>query len=405
MKSLQFRYSLLQVLYCFTTCAGCGFAAIFLGCKGLSNTLIGVATGAACVGSIFISPAISTLIRRVPGLTIPRTLELLYAGIVACFLAAALLPIPPIVVMALYATMYAALISITPFLAQFAMNLNRAGSPVNFGLARGLGSISYAVAAVALSLVIERLGPESLAILLTLGAAAFLVVLRSTAVSTGSALEGAPGSRVSCESSADTPISLFVQRPFLFMVLLGFTIAFIGMTCLSLYLIDIVVDRGGDTSMYGIAVFCMAASELPAMALVPWLRSRLSIGILFSISGVAFLIRNLAVVLAPGVELIFAGLLFQSMSYGLLTPLLTYYISDECGPQDEMLGQTMLAVMTTGIGSTVGTVAGGVLQDAFGLDAMLLFVGVTTVLGAVILIATGLKMHALQKRRRSALAE
>ena len=41
--------------------------------------------------------------------------------------------------------------------------------------------------------------------------------------------------------------------------------------------------------------------------------------------------------------------------------------------------------MTSGIGSTIGNVLGGVLQDTYGLDMMFLFVYITTVIGALII--------------------
>lgn len=175
------------------------------------------------------------------------------------------------------------------------------------------------------------------------------------------------------------------------MVLTGFMVAFIACNCLSVYLIDIVVNLGGDTSMYGMATFCMAASELPAMALVPRLRRRFTNGSLFMVVGVAYLLRNMIVVNAVSVPMVFVGLLFQSISYGLLTPLLTCYIAEVLSPQSEMLGQTLLSVATTGVGAMVGAAAGGALQDAFGIDAMLLFVALNTVTASAIFISAGIR--------------
>lgn len=395
MKSLQLRYGLLQALYCFTTCSGSGFAAIFLGYKGLSNTLIGITTGAACVSTIFIAPLISMAIARVPRLSISRAIMAVYAVAGGCFLLVSFAPLPAVLIMVLYALTYASLISITPFLAQLAMDYNRIGQPINFGLARGTGSITYAVAAVGLSLLVERLNPDMLAIVTVTAAIAFVALLRSMPVC--EKVRTTVGNR----EPADSLFVLLRKRPLLFGVLAGFMFAFIGTTCLSIYLIDIVQNVGGDTSMFGVAVFCMAASELPAMTLVPRLRRTFSTGTLFAVAGVAYLIRNLTVVFAPNVELVFFGLLFQSMSYGMLTPLITYYISEECGPRNEMTGQTALSVMTTGIGSMLGTVVGGVVQDTWGIGAMLGFVAIATVVGASILIAIGMRVRGVELARRA----
>ena len=472
-ESLQVRYGALQALYYFGTCALGGFAAIFLGYKGLSNSLIGVATGASCILSVVLMPAISMLLERKPGLGIPRVVRSLTLGSVACYVVLALAPLPTYAVIVLFAIANAMSLAIAPFLSQLAMGFNRIGMPINFGLARGMGSVSYAVGAVGLSRLVELSSPGVLAGLFVLSGVVLLAVLASmptceapvkagavqakeprsqadqtlgstgrapvacdsaegmaTAAGTvvdapagdalgataGDALDATAGDALDATtggapevSAGDAPGELdashgakgrhederggafreILRERVLLMVLAGFMVAFIACNCLSVYLIDIVVNVGGDTSMYGVAIFCMAASELPAMALVPLLRRRFSTGTLFMVVGAAYLLRNMIVVCATSVPMVFIGLLFQSTSYGLLTPLLTCYIAEVCSQRSEMLGQTLLSVATTGVGAMVGTVCGGVLQDAYGIQAMLLFVAVATVAAAFMFFVAG----------------
>lgn len=448
-ESLQVRYGALQALYYFGTCALGGFAAIFLGYKGLSNSLIGVATGASCILSVVLMPAISMLLERKPGLGIPRVVRSLTLGSVACYVVLALAPLPTYAVIVLFALANAMSLAIAPFLSQLAMGFNRIGMPINFGLARGMGSVSYAVGAVGLSRLVELSSPGVLAGLFVLSGVVLLAVLASmptceapvkagavqaeeprsqadqTLGSTGrapAACDSAEGMATAAGTVVDVPAgdalgataggapgeldashgakgrhedergSAFreiLRERVLLMVLAGFMVAFIACNCLSVYLIDIVVNVGGDTSMYGVAIFCMAASELPAMALVPLLRRRFSTGTLFMVVGAAYLLRNMIVVCATSVPMVFIGLLFQSTSYGLLTPLLTCYIAEVCSPRSEMLGQTLLSVATTGVGAMVGTVCGGVLQDTYGIQAMLLFVAVATVVAAFMFFVAG----------------
>ena len=49
--------------------------------------------------------------------------------------------------------MMSLIVSTVPFLSMIAMNYIQDGKEINFGLARGMGSISYAVSAVLLGLV------------------------------------------------------------------------------------------------------------------------------------------------------------------------------------------------------------------------------------------------------------
>lgn len=459
-ESLQVRYGALQALYYFGTCALGGFAAIFLGYKGLSNSLIGVATGASCILSVVLMPAISMLLERKPGLGIPRVVRSLTLGSVACYVVLALAPLPTYAVIVLFAIANAMSLAIAPFLSQLAMGFNRIGMPINFGLARGMGSVSYAVGAVGLSRLVELSSPGVLAGLFVLSGVVLLAVLASmptceAPVKAGAVQAEEPRSQadqtlgstgrapVACDSAegmataagtvvdvpagdalgataGDAPGELdashgakgrhederggafreILRERVLLMVLAGFMVAFIACNCLSVYLIDIVVNVGGDTSMYGVAIFCMAASELPAMALVPLLRRRFSTGTLFMVVGAAYLLRNMIVVCATSVPMVFIGLLFQSTSYGLLTPLLTCYIAEVCSPRSEMLGQTLLSVATTGVGAMVGTVCGGVLQDTYGIQAMLLFVAVATVAAAFMFFVAGARARREETARQ-----
>lgn len=45
----------------------------------------------------------------------------------------------------------------------------------------------------------------------------------------------------------------------------------------------------------------------------------------------------------------------------------------------------MIGIMTSGIGSTLGNVLGGVLQDTIGLNALFVFVYLMTAIGAIII--------------------
>ena len=330
-ESLQVRYGALQALYYFGTCALGGFAAIFLGYKGLSNSLIGVATGASCILSVVLMPAISMLLERKPGLGIPRVARSLTLGSVACYVVLALAPLPTYAVIVLFALANAMSLAIAPFLSQLAMGFNRIGMPINFGLARGMGSVSYAVGAVGLSRLVELSSPGVLAGLFVLSGVVLLAVLASmptceapvkagavqaeeprsqadqTLGSTGrapAACDSAEGMATAAGTVVDAPAGdalgatagdaldattggapeapagdapgeldashgakgrhederggafrEILRERVLLMVLAGFMVAFIACNCLSVYLIDIVVNVGGDTSMYGVAIF------------------------------------------------------------------------------------------------------------------------------------------------------
>ena len=146
--SLKAKYNFLHLFYWFTGCCINGFIAVFLQSKGLSNTEIGIVTGGSCVATIFLSPFMSSLISKIKGMTIKKLMTFLMLTTVLLYIAMAFLPIPAFLVMIFYVVMYALNMSTVPMLTMIAMNYINEGTYVNFGLARGIGSASWATSAL-----------------------------------------------------------------------------------------------------------------------------------------------------------------------------------------------------------------------------------------------------------------
>jgi len=156
-------------------------------------------------------------------------------------------------------------------------------------------------------------------------------------------------------------------------------------TMLGTYLPNIVRSLGGNTSTFGVAAFASAFSELPVMAMAAkWMKKYDSMK-LFTIGGIGYICRTFIVCFAPNIPVLVVGMLFQSISYGLITAVVTYYVMYNLAPQDQVMGQSMIGMMTSGIGATLGNVVGGVLQDTFGLGAMYAASCTLIVIGAVVI--------------------
>lgn len=382
MKNIQFRYTLLQILYWLSSCALQGYVAILLLSKGLSNTEIGIVTGVSCVLTIFLSPVISSLPEKFEWLSGKKLLVGIMGLSSVFFLLLCFVPMNVVIIMILYIAAICIFVSAVPFLSIMATDYIRKGYSLNFGLARGIGSVSYATAAVVIAQFVNLFSPDFLAVIYAVSGILFTLVI------SGMELE------VKQETEESEKIgfpALIKKYKVLFLVLLGYSFCFAGTVTIGTYLIHIVNRLGGDTTIYSIAVFIMAVSEMPAMSVTRKLMRKFKTMDLVIVAGICYLFRNIGICIAPHIFVVFIAMLFQSITYGLLTSLLTYYVSDTCEPQDEMKGQTLIAIMTTGIGSTLGNVVGGILQDTLGIQAMFTFVIILTVMGTCVMVATGLK--------------
>jgi len=379
MDKLQTKYNLLHILYWITSCAIYGYVAVFLQYKGLTNTEIGIVTGGGSVISIFASPFITSLITRIKGLTIKKLTLILYAVMFGDFLCLTILPLPTILIMGLYIILSCLMVSIVPFLSMICMDFLKTGHYINFGLSRGMGSVSYAVSAVVLGQLVEKINPNILAPVFILFGILLLVLLFSM-----------PDSNVKRETTTKSiSTAAFIKKyQTFFLILFGFSFAFAASTSLSTYLINIVKNLGGDTSFYGIAIFAMAASEMPVMSMTHSLLKKYKAETLLLVAAFCYILRNFTISFAPNIFILLIGMMCQSVSYGLFTAVITYYVNDHVHAEDQMMGQTMIGIMTTGIGSTIGNVLGGILQDTFGLSSMLVFACLMTFTSVIVVFMT-----------------
>ena len=367
--SLKAKYNFLHLFYWFTGCCINGFIAVFLQSKGLSNTEIGIVTGGSCVATI----------SKIKGMTIKKLMTFLMLTTVLLYIAMAFLPIPAFLVMIFYVIMYALNMSTVPMLTMIAMNYINEGTYVNFGLARGIGSASWATSALVFGQVVSFLGANILSIAYCVFALVTLFILYHLPESK---ITKTKTEEVQEEGSVVTVIKKY---KIFFFLLLGFCFMFSGATAIGTYLINIVKSLGGNTSLYGVAMFAMAFSELPVMMTVPKLMKKFNSVTLILVASIFYICRNYTIGLAPNLIVLIIGMMFQGLSYGLFTGVITYYVTYNLDTQDQMSGQTMIGIMTSGIGSTLGNVLGGILQDTIGLNALFTFVYLMTALGAVII--------------------
>ena len=375
--SLKNKYNLLYFLYCIAGCCLVEFVTVFLMYRGVSNTQIGLVTGIGCVSSIFLSPWLTGLLGRSPRLNVRDVLGGVYLFMAAVFILLAYMPMPAVAVMAGYTVIYCLYMGTYSFLQVMASDYTAAGMDINFGLARGLGSASWAIAALLLGAAVDATSPAVTGAAFMAATAVMVLLMRTMPV--------AP-SQTGSEEKGGSAIAVLKDYPVFFMILLGFTLCKVGMTPLLTYLPNIMTNLGGSTGMFGVAIFVMALSETPVMAMAGRWMEKVDILTLTVIGGIAYVARNFIICFTTSVPMLMVGMVFQGFSYGLLTVVAAYYAMYRLKGSDQAMGQTMTTVMTNGFGSTIGNVAGGVLQDTLGINSMYIFACGMTVLGALVII-------------------
>ncbi|MDO4444141.1 MAG: MFS transporter [Bacillota bacterium] len=383
---VKHQYSVVQALYWMTSCALAGYAAVYLQDRGLSNTLIGMTVGGAACLSMVIQPLAAQVVESISGLTVKKVIQALIVMMAVMFGVLTVIPVPVAGVVILYMGMNTLNYCMPPMLSAMGMEFINRGYYLNFGLSRGLGSISYAVCAAVLGIVIDRFFPGVLGYIYVV-----LAILLFLAVSVMKDLEAEEPTFqqeiVEREKKSEESIWKTVCKNKTFLCLMiGFCLANMNNAAIATYTVNIIKNLGGSDTVLGFANFVSAASEMPVMLLFGYFMKKGNCIRLLKVSAVFFLIKPLVLVFANALPLVILGLGLQGLSFGLFTPAAVYYVNSTLIPEQRVKGQAIFSTITAGAATCGGNVLGGWLQDAFGLQTMLWVCAAMALVGALFVI-------------------
>lgn len=396
--SLQNKQTFVQALYWMGNCAACGYAAVYLLYRGLSNTLIGVVAGGAALLSIIVQPLLVKLTESISYVTVKRVLQLLIILMAAGFACLSWMPLSSTGVMIFFLLIYMMSLCMPALITSMGMEYINQGFYFDFGFSRGMGSIAYAVCAAALGFVLNRFDPDILGYVFFVFALLLFVMIctledfgkgetsagkvhkyKSKEESTKSDVE-------QYEKNSDSYLKILSDNHVLLFFMIGFGLANLSNVAIGTYLVNIVKALGGSNSSLGIANFIAAGSEMPVMWLFGMLMNKTSCTKLMKLSAFFFLLRIVIISTAVNLPMAYIGIALQGPAFGLFTPAAVYYVNNALKPRARVKGQVVFAMVTSGCAVCGGNFLGGVLQDIFSLKIMLYVCVVLSAIGFVTIL-------------------
>ena len=364
LRRLNLLHALVQVMYWAAFASFSGFqTALFLS-RGFTSTQAGLLAAVRSLAGIIAQPMIGGWADRHPKVGLRRILTLcLSLGI--CLSAVYAFTRPGFggtVLMILALGMVD--LNLYPLLDSMAVQFINAGVAVNYSFGRGIGSLAYALACVLLGTLSARLGVEVVLIIHII----FLFGLMA-AVN----LFPAPPKAAAAEKAEPTHSMLEIlrhNRSFTLM-LLGVFFSVASIMPVVNFLVKIIENRGGNEGHLGIALFIMAAAELPAALVFPWLHERFGSQRTMAVSVVFMALKPLVFLLTPSLPLLMAAQLIQLPGYGLFTPASVYYANESVPPADRVQGQAVMMTASNGLGFMAGNLMAGFIIDWGGIDTLL----------------------------------
>ena len=205
------------------------------------------------------------------------------------------------------------ILAMQPILNAFAFYYYNKGVSVNYGAARGIGSLCYSGCSMLLGMLTVQLGsfavPCSLGFL---GALVFLLVFF---------MPDLQGDNVSAgrEEKKDT------------LMLAGLSLVMLFHNMVMTYFIHVIGRAGGDSSHMGVAIGIAGLVEIPVLFLYTRVKGNRPSKIFLAVSGAAFFAKAVLFLFARRIFMIYAIQCLQCLAFDLMAASRVYYVDEVVG--------------------------------------------------------------------------
>ena len=378
-NTLTPAYAAVQASFWMTWCTSVSFAAVYLQGLGYRNAELGLVTAAGSLLGALLGPALSDRIDRDERVSAGRLTPPVLAAQAAALLLLLAFPrkgVGTTLGFALYMMFATSVNSLNLKLYSDAVHR---GARMDYGFARGMGSLFYVLLSLLLGLLVERSSVHAVIVAALLLTAAQYAAFRIFA----HRVPDAPGPGAGyAEHGASLPAFVRKNRRFC-VLLLGTVLLFFSHNIVCNFLINITRRVGGDTGTMGLLNGFMAAVEIPVMLFFSVLFGRRSSASLLRVAFVFFSLKAVAVALAPSVPLLGAAFLLQAPSFALYASAIVPYVGRAVSYEDSAKAQSLAFTMTT-LGGVLANVIGGWLFDTVSVSATLWIACGVCVLGSAV---------------------
>ena len=366
-RKLMIQYCILQGSYWASFCVVYAFATVFLLSRGFESSMIGVIIAAGNILGVVLQPMVASIADRSEKISLHKLTAMLSIIMILLLVLLYFVPNGLLAVAVLFLLTDTFLQVIQPLINSVSVYYVNQGVSVDFGSARGIGSLSYAAASYILGIVVEKFGTRSILMTGILVALVLLVTVLSMPVLSSSA-----ASRLGEKEPEqnDAGLIVFAGRYKNFMLTLaGITLLFTFHNMNNAYLIKVIENVGGTSADMGRMLSIAAVTELPVMFLFSRISKHFKSSTLLMVSSAFFAIRAAGFMLAGNVMTMYLAAMLQIGSFALYIPSSVYYVNETMLDQDKFKGQAVMTATNT-LGGVFGSLFGGFLIDNVGVGAM-----------------------------------
>lgn len=376
------QYSLIMGVFWASYAAVLGYASVYLLNYGFSNTRIGYVIAAGGIITAVLQPLIGGKCDRARNNVLHKVIIIVSLVMI---LLAGLLLIPGKsfwMIALLYGLLVIFLQINTPLTNSLGMFFIKKGVNVNFGIARGIGSLCYAGLAALLGILTERFSVD---VIIWSVIIIYVLLIACIATFHFKGIKETNDYSETVKEQSSLLKFLSGHKRFSFVILGGICI-FVCHNAIGNYLYQIMVFRGYGSKEMGFADSIMAAAELPTLFLLSVIVKKFRSGALVKTAAAFMFIKAIILVFARTLSLIYIAMFTQMVGYGLFAGASVYYVSHTIEEENQVRGQSLMTMIMS-VGSVIGSLLAGFLLDKLSVPVMLTVSAAISLLGVLIIFA------------------
>ncbi len=384
-KKLNQRYTVASFSYFAMFASMFAFVSVYLLHKGFDNSTIGTVLSITSVSSIGIQTLLANFIDKRKEVKMQDVISVVVVTVVVSSAILYFMPLE-IAILGLIIVIFALSQSITALLNSLAFVYEKYGIHINYGFARGMGSLAYAVITMGLGYFVEATTPDILPLFYVVFGLLFVVSIRSFFLPEDQQVivQDVEEESLAEQAAVEQTFTEFIAKyKRLFIMMGGIVFLWFSHTLINNFFIQIITPIGGDSGSMGTAIFIAAMVELPAMLNFDRIAQRFSVSKILKFASVFFLAKHALTYFAPNMFVIYIAQFLQFGAFALAYPALVAYINSVVDLKDLVKGQSLLTVGMA-LSSVFASFLGGRLLDAIGVSNTLLLGVITTAIGLVV---------------------
>ncbi len=379
--SINTRYKFMQGLFWMLYCAGSGFISLYLQGCGIGTVGIGTVTAFFGITAALMQPLLGSICDRSSIFNWKNMILIL--SVIFAAVCAVMIFINGVCAGAI---LIGLLILTGNLIMPFVNNANfyylKKGENINFGIARGIGSASYAIVAF----IIGKIAAVS-GIRVIPSAGLIIAVLFFAAVIIMPYQKSEKHNEIKRTRMKKGFFSSY--RPFT--VMMGACLMMLTThNILCTYLLQIIQSFGGNSSNLGTALAIQAIVEVPVMFCFSRLLRHFSPAVLMMTASFGFILKAIMFLISSDILMLYLTQLTQMVSFALFASASVYYTAESVSDEDQGMGQACMTSMMAA-GTVCGSLLGGWILKVTGIHELLLISLLISAFG-VILAAISVRM-------------